>query len=350
MTEINNCQIPTDDFKENSFGLDIQQLNFTFEGKTDTVALKNVSCQLDENRIHAIIGASGSGKSTLLKLISGLLQPQSGTIHYKGERVLGPFEKLVAGHSSMRLVSQNFDDLNLYANVFENVSSELSNTDLKTKQEETFKLLKQLRIEHLAEKRIFDLSGGEKQRVAIARALITQPEVLLMDEPFNQVDASFRENLQEDIRDFVNNHQIMVVLVSHDPAEVLSLADNLIVMKEGEIIAQGSPKELFDTPTNAYTAKLLAKANVLSPEWSRLLGIDTKELTIIHQHHIEVKEDKNSPFYISKTRFKGFYIERTLQHKEFDEFQLQCIFTQNDELSEGTFVQIVIRKSQPVSN
>src|SRR5690606_15066952 len=182
-----------------------------------------------EGRITAIIGESGSGKSTMLKLIYGLLEPDQGEIRYRGWRVPNPREKLIPGHDAMRMVSQGFDDLNTYANVWDNVASQLPNTDLEAKHTKTENILKQLRISPLYKQRIVDLSGGEKQRVAIARALINEPEVLLMDEPFNQVDASFREFLQHDIRKIVAETGLTVVLVSHDPAEVLSMADELLV-------------------------------------------------------------------------------------------------------------------------
>src|SRR5690606_37378556 len=123
----------------------------------------------------------------------------------------------------------------LYAKVWDNVASQLSNTNLELKARRTQEVLEQLRIDHLAQKRVADLSGGEKQRVAISRALINDPEVLLMDEPFNQVDAAFRDELQQDIQNIVNNTGLTVILVSHDPAEVLAMADFLLVMKAGEI-------------------------------------------------------------------------------------------------------------------
>src|SRR5690606_19657428 len=133
----------------------------------------------------------------------GLLEVDHGEIRYRGWRVPNPREKLIPGHDAMRMVSQGFDDLNTYANVWDNVASQLPNTDLEAKFRNTERILSRLRITHLKKQRIADLSGGEKQRVAIARALVNEPEVLLMDEPFNQVDASFRETLQADIRNIV---------------------------------------------------------------------------------------------------------------------------------------------------
>src|SRR5690606_9611715 len=110
------------------------------------VAVSGLSFDIHEGKITAIVGESGSGKSTLLRLIYGLLEPHEGEIRYRGSKVPGPNEKLIPGHDAMRMVSQGFDDLNTYANVWDNVASQLPNTDLDAKQSKTERILKQLRI------------------------------------------------------------------------------------------------------------------------------------------------------------------------------------------------------------
>src|ERR1700709_563942 len=185
--------------------------------------VKKTDLVIQPGKITAIIGESGSGKSTLLRLLYGLLTPDSGEIRFKKERVFGPDVKLIPGHEAMKMVTQSNDDLNLFAKVWENVAAMLPHTDLKLKQQKTDRILKHIKMIHLSEKRVVDLSGGEKQRVSIARALITNPAILFLDEPFNQVDTSFREGLQQDIRDIVKETGLTVIIVSHDPEEVLSL-------------------------------------------------------------------------------------------------------------------------------
>lgn len=195
------CQhIPTDTQKLGVSAIHGENLTSIFTGKKEVVAVDNVSFAIEEKKITAIIGESGSGKSTLIKLIYGLLEPNSGEVRYKGWLVPTRKDKLIPGHDAMKMVSQGFDDLNLYAKVWDNIASQLPNTNLEYKQERTAETLKKLKIDHLAQQRVADLSGGERQRVAIARALINDPEVLLMDEPFNQVDAAFRDGLQQDIK------------------------------------------------------------------------------------------------------------------------------------------------------
>jgi len=238
--------------------------------------VKNINLEIQPGQVTAIAGASGSGKSSLLRLLYGLLSADSGEVRFRGERIWGPEEKLIPGHDAMKMVTQEEDDLNLFAKVWDNVAIMLPGTDLKLKQEKVEKTLRQLNMLPLADKRIADLSGGEKQRVAIARALITQPEVLLLDEPFNQVDTSFRDGLQEDIRQIVKDTGLTVIMVSHDPAEVLSMADELLVLQNGEIIEAGRPQKIYNDPEHLYTAQLLARCNVLTTAEAAICGINAK--------------------------------------------------------------------------
>lgn len=243
--------------------------------------LQTAALTIGEGKITAIIGESGSGKSTLLKLLYGLLSPDEGEVRFKGVRVWGPEEKLIPGHDEMKMVTQQTDDLNLFAKVRENVSIMLPSTDIKAKEEKTDDILRQLRLDTLAEKQVAGLSGGEKQRLAIARALVSGPAVLLLDEPFNQVDTSFREGLQQDIRRIVKDTGLTVVIVSHDPEEVLSMADELIVIKDGVILESGSPRQVYQSPRFLYTARLLSNCTVLSSTEAAICGIETEGASIV---------------------------------------------------------------------
>ena len=284
--------------------------------------VNNITLSVERGNITAILGESGSGKSTLLKLLYGLLSPNEGEVFFKGELVMGPAEKLIPGHDDMRMVTQHTEDLNLFATVWNNVSGQLSNTHLKYKATETEKALKQLRIYHLKDQRVADLSGGEKQRTAIARALITQPEILFLDEPFNQVDASFRETLQQNIREIVAETGLTVIMVSHDPAEVLSMADTLIVLKQGEIVEYGSPAELYQNPKMLYTAQLLAHCSVLTQEQARRLGLETDRSAIaLKPEDIKIivlsRWAKNKVLWqVQQVLFKGFYEELMVAHDD----------------------------------
>jgi ABC-type sulfate/molybdate transport systems ATPase subunit len=280
----------------------------TYPGER-VAGVKRISLTIKPQKITAIIGESGSGKSTLLRLLYGLLSPDEGRVQFKGERIWGPEEKLIPGHDAMKMVTQDTDGLNVYAKVWDNIAVLMPNTDVGAKEERTTQVLKQLNILHLADKQAFFLSGGEKQRVAIARALITRPEVLLLDEPFNQVDTSFREGLQQDIRQVVQETGLTVIMVSHDPAEVLSMADELIVLKEGEIIEAGLPKTLYQNPQNLYTAKLLTNCNVLSAEDAAYCGINShsENVVIYPEWAAPTNSWTRKDFTVKQVLFKGSY-------------------------------------------
>jgi len=294
-------------------------------------------------KITAIIGESGSGKSTLLKLLYGLLSPDTGEVQFKGARIWGPEEKLIPGHDAMKMVTQHTDDLNLFAKVWDNVAAMLPATDLAAKQQKTEQVLKQLNMLHMAERRVADLSGGEKQRVAIARAIITRPQVLLLDEPFNQVDASFREGLQRDIRQIVKETGLTVIMVSHDPAEVLSMADELIVLQNGEIIEHGHPKSLYQLPKNLYTAQLLSNCNVLTASEAQLCGVHiTNAHAVIYPEWIKLKViTPNKSWVVKQVLFKGFYEDLILEQKGVS---LRIVNEEPGKYTEGDKVAVRVGK------
>lgn len=336
-----SCDIVVSDKQKQGLSyIDVDHLSKRFSDKPDSLGLADISFGIEEGKITAIIGESGSGKSTLLRLIYGLLAPDAGEIRFKGWKVPGPLDKLIPGHEAMRLVSQHFDDLNTYASVWDNVASRLSNTNLQEKQDKTEIALNSLGILQLANQRVADLSGGEKQRVAIARALVSGPEVLLMDEPFNQVDASFRDHLQRDIRKIVDEIGLTVILVSHDPAEVLALSDALLILKGGKLMAAGTPVAIYNDPPNAYVASLLARSNILTAEEARHImpNMHAKEV-IIHPEWIELEADADGDFVVESVLFKGFYEEVMVQYKNL---QLRCINKNLSSFQVGEKVKVKI--------
>lgn len=285
---------------------------------SDTVAggVNGINLSIEKGDFIAIVGESGSGKSTLLKLIYGLLTPDSGEVLFKEEHLEGPDEKLMPGHDSMKMLSQDFD-LNLFARVYENIGSMLSNEDLQGKREKSAAIMQLLGIEHLANKKIVELSGGEQQRVALARAIITEPEVLLLDEPFSQLDALLKNQLRADLKKLNDYLGMTIILVSHDPLDGLTLANKLIILKEGKLIESGRPEDIYSNPAHIYTAKLLGNAFTLSADEARSLGIKAKKgVVIIYPEWVELKSSWGSKNYrIKEIFFKGFYEDLLLERE-----------------------------------
>ncbi|MDB5009123.1 MAG: hypothetical protein JWQ84_1033 [Mucilaginibacter sp.] len=279
--------------------------------------VNNITIFIPKGKITAIVGESGSGKTTLLNLLYGLLQPDSGEVFFKEERILKREEKLQPAHAAMRLVTQNNQDMDLQASVWDSVRSGLKAEELgkDTETQRITESLIMLDILPLKDQPFGKLSGGEKQRVTIAKALISRPEVILLDEPFNQVDATYREGLQHDIRFIVKEWGTTIVLVSHDPAEILSMADELIVLKEGEIVENGSPEELYNSPQLLYTAQILASGSQLTSSKAKKIGINTKRGTVvIFSEHVKIVRKFNNKWKVKQILFKGFYEELIIEN------------------------------------
>lgn len=281
---------------------------------TQSSGVSDISFDIQSGQIVAILGESGSGKSTLLKCIYGLLKVDTGQVLFNGKRVAGPDEQLIPGHKEMKMVTQDFS-LNIYAKVYDNIASMLSNTDVKGKQEKTFMMMQHLNIAHLKDKKITELSGGEQQRVAIAKALISNTSLLLLDEPFSQVDALLKNQLRADIKRIVAETGVTVIMVSHDPADGLFLADQLLVIKEGKLLQQGAPSHVYNHPEHIYTAQLLGNAIALTADDAERIGIHSQAKKVVfYPEWVELKNSWNSRrFEVKDVYYKGFYEELLLE-------------------------------------
>lgn len=225
--------------------------------------LNNLSLELNAGEILAIIGRSGSGKSTLIRCLAGLLDIENGSIHFHDELIEGPAKRLVPGYEEIRLVHQDFQ-LKHKMSVRENIRYELLAYQRQYQDERIEALLTLCGISHLEHTDIAMVSGGEKQRVAIARALATEPEVILMDEPFSNLDLNTKYKLLEELKVIAATTQTAIVLITHDSRDALEVADRVLVMHAGEIIRQGAPREIYTDPAHRQVADLIGLYNVAS--------------------------------------------------------------------------------------
>lgn len=206
----------------------------------------------------AIAGETGSGKTTLLKMIGGLAQPDEGNIYFEGKRVLGPFERLLPGHPKIGYLSQHFELRNNYR-----VEEELESKNLLT-EEAANNIYRICRIEHLLKRKTDQLSGGERQRIVLARLLTISPKLLLLDEPFSNLDAIHKNIIKSVLLDIGTQLNTSCILVSHDAADTLSWADTIFVLKEGMIVQQGAPQKIYNEPIDEYCAGLFGEYNLLN--------------------------------------------------------------------------------------
>ena len=220
-------------------------------------SVREISFTLEPFQKMAIAGETGSGKSSLLKMIAGLKQPDAGSIYFEGKRVLGPEEKLMPGHPGIGYLSQHFELRNNYV-----VEDEL---DAKNKltPEAADHIFTICRIQHLLKRKTNQLSGGEKQRIALARVLITSPRLILLDEPFSNLDMAHKKIIKEVVRDISEQLGITALMVLHDAHDILSWADIILVIQDGQIIQRGSPEEIYHHPINEYCAGLFGAYNLV---------------------------------------------------------------------------------------
>ncbi|HEX7903531.1 MAG TPA: ABC transporter ATP-binding protein [Chitinophagaceae bacterium] len=226
----------------------------------------------------AIAGETGSGKTTLLKMIAGLIQPTTGEIRLNDERVEGPLEKLLPGHPAIAYLSQHFELRNNYR-----VEEELESKNELTQQQADF-IYSICRIDHLLKRKTDQLSGGERQRIVLARLLTTLPQLILLDEPFSNLDVVHTKIIKEVIHDIAEKLHISCIMIAHDPLDILPWADSILVMKGGKIIQQGTPWEIYKQPINEYCAGLFGDFNLIdtdNPVFANIQGVILNEKQIL---------------------------------------------------------------------
>ena len=220
-------------------------------------AINDITINLSTDRKIAVMGETGSGKSTFLKLIAGLEQLDAGHILYKGEKIKGPNETLIAGHPKIAYLSQHFELRNNYK------IHEILSYANEMSEMESSNLYELCRINHLFDRWTDELSGGEKQRVALAKLLTAKPDLLLLDEPFSNLDYYNKNIIKQVINDLMDMLKISCIMVSHDSSYLLSWADDLIILKDGKIEQFGNPIELYHQPLNKYCANVLGEYQLL---------------------------------------------------------------------------------------
>ncbi len=271
--------------------------------------LKNISFSQRPFQKISLAGETGSGKSTLMKIIGGLAQPTEGKVLFEGKRVPGPEEKLIPGHPGIGYVSQHFELRNNYR-----VEEELDYTNQLT-DEAAAKIYEVCQITHLLKRRTNQLSGGERQRIVTARVLISSPKLLLLDEPFSNLDLAHTNTMKAVINDISDQLKITCMLVSHDPLDTLSWADTIIVIRDGQLIQEGTPQQIYQQPVDEYTAALFGKYNLVKVADQKLIrqltGIVSKKKTLLirpEQFEIAAKE-KSMEATVSNIKFFGSYYE-----------------------------------------
>ena len=276
--------------------LEVKNLNKTYGEKE---VLKDVNFSLDEGNILCILGPSGCGKTTILNSIGGFIKNNSGKIFLNGEDIssLNPED---------RNISTVFQSYGLFTNknVLENVAYGLKFRNVKKQDRinKSLEILKIVGLEGYEYRKVHELSGGQRQRVALARSLVISPRLILLDEPFSNLDKNLRITMRNEIKKLVKYFKMTTILVTHDQEDAFIMADRVILMNEGKIIQNSTVTELYNSPNSEFSLSFIGNSNKLDND------------NFIRPEKIKIVDYKTDNFaeIISK-QFRGSFIEYQLK-------------------------------------
>ncbi len=295
----------------------------------DIEAVKDVSFNVPEKSFTVLLGPSGCGKSTILKMLSGLEQVSNGSINIGGANVTDI-------EASKRGVSMVFQSYALFPhlNVKENIQFGLKVRKVPAEERErkVEEAAKVVGLTELLDRKPANLSGGQRQRVALARSIVSDQSVCLMDEPLSNLDSKLRAEMRDEIRDLQKRLGLTVVYVTHDQVEAMSMADQIILLKLGEIVQVGAPEEIYNSPNSIFSAQFigLPPMNILNINKIDTSSLDSKILSAIDSNkniknigvrpeHISFSK-KGLPVLVKSIDYFGGETVFKLTHKKKDFF------------------------------
>jgi len=302
-------------------------------GGEDHKAVDSINLEIETGELVTLLGPSGCGKTTTLRMIAGFEYPTSGTI-YIGE------ENITNTPPNKRDVGMVFQSYALFPHltIFGNVSYGLKIKGLSKKEvsERVGKVLELMHLEDFADRTPSQLSGGEQQRVALARAIVTEPKVLLFDEPLSNLDAKLRVYMREELRKLQQRLNITSLYVTHDQTEAMAISDKIVIMNEGRIEQVGSPMTIYTKPSNQFVANFMGKANFLEVEIEELdqkmIKVNFEGYTILLENDHNFKPELNSIvhcvvrpefwFIDSNGKFEGKVLQK-VYYGTFMEYEIQ---------------------------
>jgi len=297
-----------------SCGLSVKEFGISFG---DTEILKNISFEVQAGEIVTLLGPSGCGKSTILRSIAGLEREHQGEI--------GINDLCVSSRSTYVNIDERksgyiFQDYALFPhlNVEENIGFALYKLPKREKESRVLELLEQFDIMQHRRKQIHELSGGQQQRVAIARVIAYNPSVLLLDEPFSNLDTRLRQKTKVWLKKVIKELRLSAILVTHDQKEALSISDKIGIIHNKQIVQFGTPQEIFNQPVNLYVAEFLGDINKLPNELAQKLDIiiNQEKMPIIRINDTHLSENKNDiPLSILDISYCGDYYEVLLSYE-----------------------------------
>ncbi len=270
--------------------LELKQLNKSF----DKPVLKDINLEVQRGQIISILGKSGSGKTTLLNVIAGFEKPKSGTLYVNGELIFDKKRHVEPQNRKIGFVFQNyalFPHLSVEKNLLFGVKNR------KNKKELVKELLEMIDLEGYEKRYPHELSGGEQQRVSIARVLATDPDIILLDEPFSSVDTQLKAQIEKDLLMLIKKSAKTAIFVTHDPKEAMAISDKIAFIENGEIIQYDTAQNIYYHPKSKVVASFFGIANFIEEKCYRL-----------NQIHLS-KEEGMYKVRLDYAIFRGEYYE-----------------------------------------
>ena len=230
----------------------------------DVMALEGFTLRVPQGQVVALLGPSGCGKTTALRLIAGFAQPDSGTISIGGETAHDSRRSVPPEKRKVGMVFQEgalFPHLTVEQNIAYGLGKE------EDRAERVREVVAMTGLEGLTQRMPYELSGGQQQRVALARALAPRPELLLLDEPFSNLDPGLREQVRRDVMGILRGSGITAIFVTHDQVEAMFVGDTIAVMNKGRIEQEGAPEEIFHHPDTKFVAEFIGTVDFLPARW-----------------------------------------------------------------------------------
>lgn len=310
-------------------------VNLTSFSYTDKEILKNINFKLKKGEHLAVLGESGCGKSTLLHIIYGLLHVNEGTLTWNEKPLLGPKFNLVPGENFMKLVAQEFNVMP-FISVAENVATYLSRLDEKADQERIQELLEVVELEDFASTKVKQLSGGQKQRVALAKALANEPQLLLLDEPFSNIDTFRKNKLRRKLFSYLKKQHIACITATHDAEEALAFSDHILLLKDGESEIFGTPEEVYTNPRSVYQAGFFGDVSVIPK------GVFSSSEQYLYPHQLELSAAPSSlQVIVEECYFKGSHYLIQCRYKN----NVLVYFNHSKSLNNGEVYSLTIIKN-----
>ena len=291
--------------------LKLENVKFAYK---NTAVIEDFNLSVDEGSFTTLLGSSGCGKTTILRLISGFLNPDSGTIKINGEIQ----NNVLPNRRKVGMVFQDyalFPHLTVEQNLFYGLNLTKPSKEQKAQNEQIVKTTAEnLDIQNLLKRFPSELSGGQQQRVALGRSLVLKPKILLMDEPLSSLDTNLRLKVREELKEIQKHLKITTVYVTHDREEAFSLSDKIAVMNHGKIVQYDTPENLYFEPKNRFAAEFSGASNfILQDGKTFLVRPDWFSLASRNLDSAESKNKKLISGKIISSSFLGSRVEYKVQ-------------------------------------